>query len=126
MSSKIVLLDSSVWIEILTSGPRVKACQREFDHAEVIIVPTTVIFEVYRKISASLSEDLALSAITILTQHQIKDLTKEVSLTAADYSLQYKLAMADSFILAHAQLSDATLISLNHDFSEIDGVKVIH
>jgi len=120
-----VLLDSSVWIEILNSGPKHLKCQKEFDHAERIIVPMTVIFEVYRKLASLLSEDQALSGITILLKHEIKDLTQEVALTAADLSLQHKLAMADSLILSHAKMTEALFVTMDNDFSGLEDVIVI-
>ena len=123
--NKSVVLDSSVWIELLTSGTRLKACQSAFDQAKLIIVPTTVIFEVYRKIASLLSEDEALSAMTILMKQEVKDLTKEIALTAADLSIEHKLAMADSYVLAHARLTHSTLITLDNDFSHLEDVKII-
>ena len=111
------LLDSSVWIEILGSGPLSKSCLKELKSAELVVVPTLVIYEVYRKITQSASDDQALSAISNLTQHSVVELSQDVALTAADLSLQYKLGMADSFVLAHAQRANATLVTLDNDFA---------
>ncbi len=124
MDTKSVLLDSSVWIEILGSGPLADVCTIEL-RSTTIIVPTLVIFEVYKKIATSISEDQALSAVALLSQHTVSDLTHEISLAAADLSIQHKLGMADSFILAHALHSDATLVTLDNDFAELPGVKII-
>jgi len=120
-----VVLDSSVWIEILGSGPLSKKCETELQSSSKIIVPTVVLFEVYRKIASNHSEDLALSALTLLTRHEIMDLNQEIAVTAADLSLNHRLPMADSFVLAHAQVAEATLITLDNDFAGISGVKVL-
>lgn len=119
------LLDSSAWIEIFGQGRLAKACQNELESASQIVVPTLVLFEVYRKIAQQVSEDQALSAIAVLAQHTVADLTQEIALSAADLSLAHKLSMADSFILAHAQRTGATLITLDNDFASIPGTKVL-
>jgi len=125
MKGASVLLDSSAWIEIFGHGPLVKACQSELRSASAVCVPTVVLFEVYRKITQQVSEDSALSAIAVLTQNSIADLTQEIALSAADLSIAHKLPMADSLILAHALRSGSTLITLDNDFASIPGVKVI-
>ena len=125
MNKRSVLLDSSIWIEILNSGPKHLKCQRELDQAERVIVPTTVIFEVYRKLASLLSEDQALSGITILLKYEIKDLTQEVALTAADLSIQHKLGMADSLVLSHARMSESLFVTMDNDFVGLDGVLII-
>jgi toxin FitB len=89
------------------------------------IVPTLVLYEVYRKISTSISEDQALSVVALMSQQKVMDLTRDVALGAADLSIQYKLPIADSLILAHARHENALLVTLDNDFAKIDGVKVL-
>lgn len=120
-----MLLDSSVWIEILGSGPLAELSKKELRTASSVVVPTVVLFEVYKKIVSSVGEDQALSAAALLSQHVLVDLTQEVALTAADLSLQHKLGMADSLVLAHAHHAGAVLVTLDNDFSELLGVKVL-
>lgn len=120
-----VVLDSSVWIELLAIGPLAALCQKEFDAASAIIVPTLVIFEVYRKIAKQVSEDLGLSAVAFMNQQRVVDLSQEVALTAADLSLQYRLPMADSIVLAHAHQASAALVTLDNDFAAIPSTKVL-
>lgn len=125
MSSRNKVFDSSAWIEILSNGPLGKICLKELKDSDLVVVPTIVLFEVYKKISQSVSEDHALSAIAYLTQHKIADLTQEVALTAADLALQYKLAMADSMVIAHAHSIHGMLITLDNDFSGVPLAKVL-
>ncbi|MGE4233372.1 MAG: type II toxin-antitoxin system VapC family toxin [Bacteriovoracia bacterium] len=119
------LLDSSVWIEIFRKGPLSSLCKKELNSSSNILVPTLVIYEVYRKIAQTLSEDVALSAIALLSQHTVVDLNRDIALLAADISISHKLGMADSMILAHAKESHAKLISLDNDFSSISDAKVL-
>ncbi len=126
MSSGTLVLDSSVWIEILNRGPLVKTCTQLLKNAEKVCVPTLVLFEVYKEVTSSRSEDQGLSAIGLLSQHEVVDMTREIALAAADLSLHHELAMADSIVLAHAQQVGGVLITLDNDFAGISGAQVLH
>ena len=123
--STAVLIDSSVWIEILNKGVSARQCAQSLKEADRVYVPTLVLYEVYKKITSSRSEDQALSAIAMMSQFDVMDMTREIALAAADISIQKGLAMADSVVLAHAQQVGATLLTMDNDFSEIPGVKVL-
>lgn len=123
-----ILLDSSCWIELLSEGPLASSCRRELKSisaGSLSIVPTLVLYEVYRKITTSISEDQALSVVALMSQQKVVDLTRDIALTAADLSIQHKLPMADSLILAHAKHENALLVTLDNDFAKIDGAKVL-
>ena len=120
-----VLLDSSCWIEIFTEGSLAKECGKPLKSGREIIVPTLVIFEVYRKIASSLSDDHAMSAVAFLSQYKVSELSREIAMNGADISILRKLPMADSLILAHAENAGATLITLDNDFHEIPNVQII-
>lgn len=123
MSSKVI--DSSCWVEIFADGPAAKKCLKEVKTSKNILVPTLVVFEVYRKIKQSVSDELGLTAISYLSQFNVQTLTREISLLAADLSLQHKLGTADSLILAHAHEASAELITLDNDFRNLPRVRVL-
>lgn len=120
-----IVFDSSCWIELLTQGHLFKACDKELKNASEVLVPTIVIYEVYKKISSSLSEDQGLSVVALMSQHRVVDLTRDISLAAADLSITRKLPMADSLVLAHAQYEDAILVTLDNDFANVPNAKVL-
>ncbi|MBI3169417.1 MAG: PIN domain-containing protein [Chloroflexi bacterium] len=53
----------------------------------------------------------------------IVDLDRQIAINAAKISNELKLAMADSIILATAQLHNATLWTQDEHFKDLDGVK---
>lgn len=119
-------LDSSAWIEILGSGRLLAPCTAALRDASAVMVPTVVIYEVYRKVLAATgSEDEALSAASLLRQHVVRELTDEIALEAAELSLSHRLGMADSLVLAHALRDAAPLVTLDNEFAGIDGVRVL-
>ncbi len=125
MSPSPLVVDSSVWIEIFASGPLAKLCEKEMKNATTIIVPTIIIFEVYRKILKGSSEDQALSVVAAMTQYKVEELSQEVALLAGDISKDNNLGTADSLVLAHARNSQAILITLDNDFVGIEDVRVL-
>jgi predicted nucleic acid-binding protein len=53
------------------------------------------------------------------------ELERKISIDAAKISIDLKLAMADSIILATARANDASLWTQDAHFKEIDGVRYI-
>jgi toxin FitB len=118
-----VVIDSSVWLEVAFSGPLSTECEKAISPNSV--VPSIILFEVYKKIRLKRDESRALEFVGFLSRFSIHELSREVALLAADLSIEFNLAMADSFVLAHAKYLHTTLVTLDNDFSGISDVKVI-
>jgi predicted nucleic acid-binding protein len=99
-----VILDSSCWIEILTDGKRATQCEKLVKKATTIYVPTLVLFEVYKKITATLGEAQSLFAVSYISENTLLNLDRAAALLAGDRSLEHGLAMADSIVLAHSRI----------------------
>ncbi len=121
----MILVDSSAWIEYFAHGSLWKVIHQHIKEAKSVIVPTVVLFEVYRKIAKTISSEEGLSVVAFMSTHQIVDISKEVALTAADLSLEYELGMADSLVLATAQEYNALLLTFDYDFNKIPDVKIL-
>lgn len=120
-----IIFDSSVWIEIFREGPLFHKCKKILDEKVIIGVPTISIYEVYRKILTSFSEEMGLSVVAFLKQFPSLDLTTEIAITASDLSVANKLAMADSVMLAHSLLLNAQLVTLDNDFAGLPNTLVV-
>ncbi len=119
-----MVVDSSVWLEILLEGKLSEPCSKIVESSTPSI-PSLCLYEIYRKLKVTFSESEALEAVGSLSAFTELSLTNEVALLAADISLQYKLAMADSIVLAHARQLEVPLITLDNDFAGIPGVKLL-
>ena len=97
----MTLVDSVGWIEFFTNGSLAAQYEKHLDSTSNI-VPTIILFVVYKKIKREKSEEMALVAIATMQKALIVSLTEELSLAAADVGLKYKLAMADSIVYATA------------------------
>jgi len=112
-----MVVDSSVWIEVLRDGKLRTKCEAEIAAHKPIRVPTLVIYEVYRKIKQLASEEEALEVVAFLRKYEILDLSGDVALAAADLSVNQKMPMADSIVLAHARILNDVLLTLDNDFA---------
>jgi len=60
-----------------------------------------------------------------MQQGSVVDLTSSISVLAAKASIDYRLPMADSIILATAQVYKATIWTQDADFKGIEGVRYV-
>lgn len=119
-----MVVDSSVWLEILMKGERAAKCLKALSNGP-IRVPTLVLHEVYKKLCARAGESLALESVASLSQYEVLDLTREVALLAGDICLVEKLAMADGMVLAHARILGDRLLTLDNDFVTVQDAWVV-
>lgn len=110
-----MIIDSSVWLEIFLDGPLADKCSSHISAKEAR-VPTSVIYEVYRKIKSKATEEEALEAIAVMSKHLVLPMTREIALLSADLSLEYNLGFSDSIVLASAYSEKVKLLTLDYDF----------
>ncbi len=70
-------------------------------------------------------ESEALQAVALMQQGSVVDLTAEISILAARVSIECRLPMADSIILATSQVHEATIWTQDSDFEKIEGVQYV-
>jgi len=121
----MTLVDSVGWIEFFTEGPLAAEYARYLQKPSEVIVPTIVIYEVYKKIKAERNEASALVAVGTMQNAQIVPLTEELSLSAADVSLSHKLAMADAIVYASAIQQNAKLVTSDKDLKGLPSVTYV-
>jgi len=117
------LVDSSCWLEYFAGTQLSEKYARAIEDTENLIVPTISLYEVFKRVLSQTNEDSALQAIAQMQQARVVSATPSIALAAAVLSLQHKLPMADSIILATAREAGATLWTQDEDFKGIDGVK---
>jgi len=119
------LVDSSAWLECFADTPHADYFAKPIEDIDNLLVPTTCILEVFRTDLRQKDDNSALQVVALMEQGAIVDLDVSIALSAAKLSLEYKLPMADSIILATARAHDAILWTQDADFKGIDGVKFI-
>ena len=119
------VIDSSGWLEYFISGKNASFFAPAIQDVANVVVPTISIFEVFKRTLIEKGRTDALEAIAIMYDGKVVDLDREISLIAADLSIELKLPMADSIILATARARNATLWTQDEHFKGIEGVKYI-
>jgi len=118
----VIVVDSSGWVEFFTDGLLSDEYARRLRNISAVLTPVIVLYEVYKRLKRDLSEDDAVIAVSVMQRTRVVEIDQQLALTAADLSLQYGLAMADSLILATAQTFRAELVTSDADFAAIPGV----
>ena len=90
-----------------------------------MVVPSISLYEVFKKLYQQKDEDEALRAVAVMMQAGVADLMPPIALSAASLSLELKLPLADSVMLATAEAFHATLWTQDADFQHIEGVRYI-
>jgi len=117
------IIDSSGWLEYFTDGPNAKHFQNPLKDIASLIVPVVTIYEVFKVVLRETDDNEALQAAAAMQKGTVVDMTVNLAIAASKLSLQLKLPMADSIILATAQAFDATIWTQDSDFKNIPGVK---
>jgi len=123
----LILIDSYGWIEYFGEGPLADSYAAFIEKADEkgTVTPTIVIYEVYKKIKSVKGEEKALEAYAQMSRTKIVDLTSSLCLEAADISMNLRLGMADSIILATAKAYSAQIVTSDQHLKNMDKVKFI-
>ena len=95
------------------AGPKADSFARYLDFPESLLLPSVIVFEVYKKVSREHGKTLAEG---LLSQafgfgNRLIALDLELSILAARASLDNRLPMADAIIYATAQHYNAHLVT---------------
>lgn len=121
--SGVNLVDTSGWIEYLTDTKNADNFAKAIEDTNWLIIPSIVLFEVYKKLSQHWEEEEVLQTISSMQRAQIVPIDAELAITAASLQQKHNLPMADSMILAAARYFNATLWTQDSDFKRLENVK---
>lgn len=119
------VVDSSGWLEYLADGPNADFFANPILTTADLLVPTLSLYEVFKRVLQQRGEDDALQAAALMQQGTIIELGGSLALSAARISLNEKIPMADSIMLATARAYGATLWSQDSDFANISDVRYV-
>ena len=115
--------DSSAWLEYFADGPNASFFAEPIEDIETLVVPTLSLFEVFKRVLQQRDESTALEAAAVMQQGTVVDLEATIALNAARLSVDLRLPLADSVILATARQYGAELWTQDADFDGIEGVR---
>jgi predicted nucleic acid-binding protein len=117
------VIDSSAWLEYFANGPNAEFFASAIEKTTELLVPSLTLYEVFKRVLQQRDESSALQAVAVMQQGTVVDLDAPLALAAARLSVEHRLPMADSMILATARFHDALLWTQDADFKGISGVE---
>ncbi|RMF02295.1 MAG: type II toxin-antitoxin system VapC family toxin [Chloroflexi bacterium] len=117
------VVDSSGWLEYFADGENADFFAAAIEDAGNLVVPVISLYEVFKRVYQQRGSGEALQSVAVMEQGQVVPLDETLALSAAKLSVELKLPMADSIILATARFQNATLWTQDADFNGLDGVQ---
>lgn len=119
------IVDSSGWLEYFAEGQNADFFAPAIEDTKNLLVPVVCIYEVFKRILQQSGINAAQTNVGDMKLGKIIELDESLALNAAKLSADFKLPMADSFILATARANDAVLWTQDEHFRDLDKVKYI-
>ena len=110
------VVDSSAWLEYFANGPNAAFFAPAIEKTSELVVPSLTIYEVFKRVLQQRDEGDALQAVAVMEQGSVIDLDASLALIAARTSVEHRLPLADSVVLATARTHDAVLWTQDADF----------
>jgi predicted nucleic acid-binding protein len=117
------VVDSSAWLEYFANGSNAGFFAGAIEATDELVVPSLTLYEVFKRVLQQRGENDALQAVAVMQQGIVVDLDARLALSAARISLQIKLPMADSIVLAAAREYGATLWTQDADLEGLPAVQ---
>jgi len=119
------VVDSCGWLEYFADGPNADFFAPTIENVSELVVPSISVYEVFKRVLQQRDEGDALQAVAAMQQGLVVDLNTAIALNAAKISVELKLPMADSVMLATACAHNATFWTQDADFRDIEGIQYI-
>lgn len=117
------IVDTSGWLEYFADTPLADNYAAAIENTEELLVPSIVLYEVFKKLSLAYDENRAFQAIGQLKQGRVLPVDEAIALYAGKASIEKKLPMADALIYATAVLHEATIFTQDAHFKGLPQVK---
>jgi predicted nucleic acid-binding protein len=117
------IVDTSGWLEYFADSPQAAHYAAAIEDIDQLLVPSIVMYEVFKKITLAIDENRAFQAIAHLKQGRLAEVDEAVALYAGKVSIEKKLPMADALIYATAILRNATVYTQDAHFEGLPQVK---
>jgi predicted nucleic acid-binding protein len=119
------IVDSSGWLEYFADSPQADFFTPAIEDSAQLLVPVICIYEVFKRIATQRGLNIAQTSIADMYHGKLVNIDDSLALSAAQISLETKLPMADSLILATARANQATLWTQDEHFKGMEGVQYI-
>ncbi|MGB6670587.1 MAG: type II toxin-antitoxin system VapC family toxin [Candidatus Acidiferrum sp.] len=120
-----VLVDSSGWLEYITSDSKADLFAPYLEGQQPVLIPAIVLYEVRKILLQRQPKTVADLFVSEALRHTIVPVDQDIALAAAVISIQQQLPMADAFIYAVAEKFGAELVTSDAHFKGLPGVTLL-
>lgn len=117
------IVDTSGWLEYFADSPQAPHFAAAIENTDELLVPSIILYELFKKIVLAFDENQAFKAIAQVKQGRVIDIDEAIALYAGKVSLEKKLPMADALIYATAILHQATIYTQDAHFEGLPHAK---
>lgn len=117
------VVDSSGWLEYFADGPSAGFFAPAIEDAAKLIVPALSLAEVFKRLLVQRGESVAITAVALMQQGAVVDLSAPLALSAAALGVKHQLPLADRVMYATARAFDATLWTQDADLEGLPQVR---
>ena len=121
----MIIVDSCGWLEWFSDGVLAQKYQKYLENKNELLVPTIVLYEVYKILKREVGEEKALLAFGHMKISEVIHFDENLALRAADISLLHNLAVADAIVYAASLENNCRLITSDGDLKSLPQVTFI-
>jgi predicted nucleic acid-binding protein len=111
-----ILVDSSGWLEYITSDSKADLFAPYLEGERPVLVPAIVLFEVRKILLQRQPKTVADLFVSEALRRTVVPVDQDIALSAAAISIQHELPMADALIYATAERNGAELVTSDAHF----------
>lgn len=119
------VVDSSGWLEYFADGQNADFFAPAIEDSDNLLVPVICLYEVYKRIAQMKDVSAAQTSVGDMLSGRLIFVDDSLALSAAQISLDLKLAMTDSLILSTTRFHAATLWTQDEHFKDLPDVRYI-
>ncbi len=119
------VVDSSGWLEYFAEGNNAEFFAPAIEDTGQLLVPVICIYEVFKRVLQQRGLAAAQTHLGDMYSGMVVELDASLAISAAKISVEHKLPMADSIILATVRARQATLWTQDEHFKGMQGVQFI-
>jgi len=124
-ASDPVLVDSSGWLEYITSDSKADLFSPYLEGQRPVLIPTIVLYEVRKILLQRQPKTVADLFVSEALRRTVVPVDQEIALAAAAISIQYELPMADALIYATAERHGAEVVTSDSHFKGLTRVTLL-
>lgn len=117
------VVDSSGWIEHFLDSPQAEFFIEALSRGSDLIVPSLALYEVHKRLSRALPDEVVEICLNVMRRGQVVDLTPARAVAASKVGQAHGLALADAVMYSTSLEFNATLWTQDADYQGLSGVR---